>query len=50
MQQKVAIIKELGGSYFESIREYDGAACLNAWEVKEAGEVGPLIYMPYGGL
>lgn len=46
-QQKAAIIKELGGKFFERVDEYDGAACLNAWAGKETGEVEPLVYMPY---
>ncbi|RYP86128.1 hypothetical protein DL769_000806 [Monosporascus sp. CRB-8-3] len=49
MQQKGAILKELGGRFFERVEEYEGGACLNAWEDKETGEVGPLVYMPYGG-
>lgn len=25
-----------------------GRACLNAWETKKTGEVGLLVYTPYG--
>lgn len=49
MQQKAAIVRELGGKFFERVEDYEGAACLNAWEGKETGEVGPLVYMPHGG-
>jgi hypothetical protein len=49
MQQKEAIVRDLGGRFFERVEDYEGAACLNAWECKQTGEVGPLVYTPYRG-
>jgi hypothetical protein len=47
MEQKVKILKELGGRFFERLEDYEGGACVNAWEVKETGEHGPLVLTSY---
>lgn len=47
MKQKVKILKELGARFFERLEDYEGGACVNAWEIKENGEHGPLVFAPY---
>lgn len=42
MTQKCAILEKMGGKFYASLAEYDGAACLNAWKEKTQGEHGPL--------
>lgn len=43
MDEKCAILQGLGAKHYQSIKEYQGATCLNAWEEKTSGEVGPLV-------
>ncbi|KAI1414465.1 hypothetical protein F5Y13DRAFT_197455 [Hypoxylon sp. FL1857] len=43
MDEKCKILQSLGAKYYQSLEKYDGAACLNAWNDKESGEVGPLV-------
>jgi len=45
MDEKGEILKSIGGKFFASLEEYDGAACLNAW--KEKTEFGPLKQTQY---
>jgi hypothetical protein len=47
MDEKGEILKSMGGKFFASIEQYDGAACLNAWEEKTEGEFGPLVQTQY---
>lgn len=47
MDEKCEILKQLGGRYLTSLEDYDGAGCLNAWNEKETGEVGPLVVTRY---
>lgn len=42
MAEKCAIVEKMGGKFYTSLTEYDGAACLNAWKEKTQGEHGPL--------
>ncbi|KAI0155642.1 hypothetical protein BJ166DRAFT_338808 [Pestalotiopsis sp. NC0098] len=46
MDEKCAILEGLGAKHYQSIKEYQGAVCLNAWEEKTSGEVGPLVKLP----
>lgn len=40
------ILKGLGATFYGSLAEYDGAACLKSWEEKSEGEIGPLVKYP----
>lgn len=42
MDEKARLLEKIGGKYYASLDEYDGAACLNAWKLKTSGEFGPL--------
>jgi hypothetical protein len=43
MDEKCEILQGLGAKHYQSIEEYKGAACLNAWKQKLAGEFGSLV-------
>ncbi|KAI1843513.1 hypothetical protein JX266_010339 [Neoarthrinium moseri] len=43
MDEKCAILQRLGARHYQNIEQYDGVACVNAWETKTSGEVGPLV-------
>jgi hypothetical protein len=43
MDMKCEILKSMGAEFYASLRNYDGAACLNAWEEKTEGEFGQLV-------
>lgn len=47
MDERCEILKGMGAKYFESLEQYDGKACLRAWEAKTDGEVGPLVRTQY---
>jgi len=47
MDVKCEILKSIGAKFFASLEQYDGAACLRAWEEKTQGEVGPLVQTQY---
>ncbi len=47
MDEKSEILKSMGGKFFASLGQYDGAACLNGWEEKTEGEFGPLVQTQY---
>jgi len=42
MQERCAILKDMGAKFYREASEYAGLACINAWETKETGEHGPL--------
>jgi hypothetical protein len=43
MDEKCQVLRtRFGAKWYESIAQYEGAACLNAWEWKKTGEVGNL--------
>ncbi|KAE8444958.1 hypothetical protein EG329_014085 [Mollisiaceae sp. DMI_Dod_QoI] len=48
MDMKCEILRSLGARFFAGLEEYDGAACLKAWEEKMEGEFGPLVKTRYG--
>jgi hypothetical protein len=49
MEEKCEILKAMGARFFASPSLYEGgAACVNAWEEKTQGEVGPLVKTQYG--
>lgn len=43
MDMKCEILRSMGAKFYPKLKDYDGAACLNAWEAKTDGECGPLI-------
>ncbi|KAI0139739.1 hypothetical protein BJ166DRAFT_543233 [Pestalotiopsis sp. NC0098] len=43
MDKKYEMLKGMGAKHSQSIKEYKGVACLNAWEKKTSGEFGPLV-------
>jgi hypothetical protein len=48
MEEKCEILKAMGARFFASPSRYEGgAACVNAWEEKTQGEVGPLVKTQY---
>lgn len=47
MDERCSILKAMGAKFYENIEQYDGAACLRAWEKKITGEIGPLKQIPY---
>lgn len=47
MDEKCEIIQRIGGKFYASLGDYDGAACLKAWEEKAKGEFGPLQQTKY---
>lgn len=47
MDEKCVILKDIGAKFFRSLEQYDGAACLRAWEKKTLGEFGPLVQTQY---
>ena len=47
MDMKCEILKSLGAKVFSSRDQYDGEACLRAWEEKTKGEFGPLVQTQY---
>lgn len=47
MNEKCEILQQLGGQFLANLEEYRGAGCLNAWNNKETGEVGPLVITTY---
>ena len=47
MEERCSILKDLGAKFYENIEQYDGKACLRAWEKKTIGEVGLLEQIPY---
>jgi hypothetical protein len=47
MDDKCAILKNIGAKFFASLEEFEGAACLKAWAEKTAGEFGPLAQTDY---
>jgi hypothetical protein len=47
MDMKCEILKSLGAKFFSSRDQYDGEACLRAWEEKTQGEFGPLVQTKY---
>ncbi|KAI9753926.1 MAG: hypothetical protein M4579_004947 [Chaenotheca gracillima] len=50
MDERCAVLKRLGGTWYASIDDYDGDGFLKAWEEgKQEGEVGPLAETSYLG-
>jgi hypothetical protein len=47
MDEKCEILKSMGARFFASLEQYDGAACLRAWQEKTQGEFGPLVQTQY---
>ena len=47
MDMKCEILKSIGAKFYTSLEQYDGAACLRAWEKKTTGEFGPLVQTKY---
>lgn len=47
MDEKCEILEDIGAKFFRSLDQYDGAACLRAWEEKTQGEFGPLVQTQY---
>jgi hypothetical protein len=47
MDERCEILKLVGGRFFAKLEDYDGAACLRAWEEKTVGEFGPLAKTQY---
>jgi hypothetical protein len=47
MDERCSILEAMGAKFYENIEQYDGAACLRAWEKKITGEFGPLKQIPY---
>jgi hypothetical protein len=47
MDERCSILKGMGAKFYENIEQYDGTACLRAWEKKTTGEIGPLKQIPY---
>jgi hypothetical protein len=45
--EKCEILKSMGARFFASLEQYDGAACLRAWEEKTQGEFGALVQTQY---
>jgi hypothetical protein len=45
--EKCEILKSMGARFFASLEQYDGAACLRAWEEKTQGEFGALVHTQY---
>ncbi|KAJ0423007.1 hypothetical protein BJY00DRAFT_310606 [Aspergillus carlsbadensis] len=42
MDERCEILESIGGRFFPCLEDYDGHACLQAWEEKTTGELGPL--------
>lgn len=47
MDERCDILEKLGGKFYARLKDYDGNACLKAWEEKTTGEVGPLVVTRY---
>ncbi|KAI9680923.1 MAG: hypothetical protein M1829_001003 [Trizodia sp. TS-e1964] len=47
MEEKSEILRRMGAKFYESVKDYDGSACLKAWEEKHEGEFGPLVETEY---
>jgi hypothetical protein len=47
MDERCSILKGMGAKFYENIEQYDGTACIRAWEKKTTGEIGPLKQIPY---
>ncbi|KIN06803.1 hypothetical protein OIDMADRAFT_173992 [Oidiodendron maius Zn] len=47
MDERCSILKGMGAKFYETIEQYDGMACLRAWEKKTTGEIGPFKQIPY---
>jgi hypothetical protein len=47
MDEKGEILQIMGGKFFASPKQYNGAACLNAWEEKREAEFGFLVQTQY---
>ncbi|KAL3441673.1 hypothetical protein BJX65DRAFT_288197 [Aspergillus insuetus] len=47
MDERCEIIERIGGKFFACLEDYDGHACLKAWEEKTTGEVGRLVQTRY---
>jgi hypothetical protein len=47
MDEKCETLKGMGVKVFASLEQYEGAACLHAWEEKTQGEFGPLVQTQY---
>ncbi|KAF2187304.1 hypothetical protein K469DRAFT_704996 [Zopfia rhizophila CBS 207.26] len=47
MDEKCKILKGMGAKFYSTLGDYDGAACLNMWEWKTEGELGPLLKAPF---
>ena len=42
MDERCSILKDMGAKFYETIEQYNGMACLKAWEKKTTGEFGSL--------
>ncbi|KAL4861974.1 hypothetical protein BDV12DRAFT_179552 [Aspergillus spectabilis] len=47
MDERCRILERLGGKFYPRLEDYDGDACLKAWEEKSTREVGPLVVTRY---
>jgi len=47
MDDKCAILENMGARFFASLEEFEGTACLKAWAEKSEGEFGPLVKTDY---
>lgn len=43
MDERCKAIELIGGRFYEDLQQYEGEACLKAWDWKTEGEVGPLL-------
>lgn len=43
MEEKCAILKNMGAKFYKGLGDYKGKACLNMWETKVKGNLAPLL-------
>ena len=43
MEEKCEMLKQMGATFYKSITDYHGSACINDWQTRVRGEFGPLV-------